>query len=82
MAGNRRTGGRMLKIGYALILIAGAGLVGFLGYRVILFLIQSPGIHPFFKALILCAGVGVILTLIGLVIEKRKEDKHVPSDDE
>ena len=55
----------MLKIGYALILIAGAGLVGFLGYRVVLFLIQSPGIHPFFKALILCAGVGVILALVG-----------------
>lgn len=72
----------MLKIGYVLILIAGAGLVGFLGYRFVLFLIQSPGIHPFFTALILCAGVGVILTLAGLVMEKRKEDKHASGDDE
>jgi len=72
----------MLKIGYALILIAGAGLVGFLGYHAVLFLIQSSGVHLLFKILILCAGVGVILTLVGLVIEKRREDKHVSSDDE
>jgi lipopolysaccharide export LptBFGC system permease protein LptF len=71
----------LLKIGCALILIAGVGLVGFVGYYVVSSLIFAPGINPFFKALILCAGVGVILTLIGLVIEKRKEDKHVPSDD-
>ena len=72
----------MLKIGYALILLAGAGLVGFAGYHAISFLIFAPGIHPFFKALILCASVGVVVTLIGLVIEKRKEGKYVPSDDE
>jgi hypothetical protein len=74
--------GLMLKIGYVLILIAGAGLVGFLGFRVVSLLIQSPGIHPFFKGLILCAGVGVILTLGGLVMEKRKEDKHASGDNE
>lgn len=72
----------MLRIGYALILLAGAGLVGFAGYHAISFLIFAPGIHPFFKALILCASVGVVVTLIGLVIEKRKEGKYVPSDDE
>ncbi|MFC2079689.1 hypothetical protein ACFLSZ_06885 [Candidatus Bipolaricaulota bacterium] len=72
----------MLKVGYVLILAAGAGLVGFAGYHAISFLIFAPGIHPFFKALILCAGVGVVLTLVGLVIERRKESKHVPSDDE
>ena len=55
----------MLKIGYALILSAGAGLVGFLGYRVVLFLIQTPSIHPFFEALLPCAGACVILTLVG-----------------
>jgi len=72
----------MLKIGYALILIAGVGLIGFVGYHAVSFLILAPGINPFFKALILCVGAGVVLTLIGLVIEKRKEDKHVPSNDE
>ena len=72
----------MLRIGYALILVAGAGLIGFVGYHAVSFLILAPGINPFFKALILCAGAGVILALIGLVIEKRKEDKHVPSNDE
>lgn len=72
----------MLKIGYALILVAGVGLIGFVGYHAVASLIFASGINPFFKALILCAGVGVIMTLIGLVIEKWKEDKHVPSDDE
>ena len=72
----------MLKIGYALILVAGTGLVGFVGYHAVSFLIFAPGINPFFKALILCAGAGVVLTLVGLVIEKRKEGKHVPRDDE
>ncbi|MFC2105765.1 hypothetical protein ACFLS0_03340 [Candidatus Bipolaricaulota bacterium] len=72
----------MLKIGYALILIAGIGLIGFMGYHAVSALIFASGINPFFKGLILCGGVGVILTLIGLVIEKRKEDKHVSSDDE
>jgi len=72
----------LLKIGYALILVAGAGLVGYAGYHAVVFLIRAPGVNLFFKALILCAGVGVIVTLIGLVIEKRREDKHVPSNDE
>ena len=72
----------MLKVGYALMLAAGAGLVGFVGYRVVSFLILAPGINPFLKGLILCAGAGIVLTLVGLVIEKRKEDKHVSSDDE
>ena len=61
----------MLKIGYALILVAGVGLIGFVGYQAVSSLILASGINPFFKALILCAGVGVILALIGLVIEKR-----------
>ncbi len=72
----------MLKIGYALILVAGVGLIGFVGYHAVSSLVFASGINPFFKALILCAGAGVILALIGLVIEKRKEDKHVSSDDE
>ncbi len=41
----------------------------------------SPN-QPILKALILCAGAGIVLTLVRLVIEKRKEDKHVPSNDE
>ena len=65
----------MLKIGYALMMLAGACAVGFVGYYVIRVLVTAPGIHPFFKVVILLAGVGVILVLIGLVRERRKEDK-------
>jgi len=72
----------MLKIGYVLILIAGVGLIGYVGYHAVSALILTSSINVFFKALILCAGVGVILALIGLVIERRKEEKHVSSDDE
>jgi hypothetical protein len=72
----------MLKIGYALMLAAGGGLVGYAGYQAIVALIRVPGVHPVIKALVLCAGAGVILTLIGLVIEKRKEDRHETGDDE
>ena len=72
----------MLRIGYVLMLVAGAGLVGFALYHIVSALISEPGISLFFKALILVAGVGIVLTLVGLVIEKRKDGKHVPSDDE
>lgn len=72
----------MLKLGYALILVAGIGLIGFAGYHAVLALIRAPDINLFFKGLILCAGIGVGLTLIGLVIERRKESKNDPRDDE
>jgi len=73
---------QMLKIGYALMLAAGAGLVGFALYHAVSLLISAPDIGLFFKVLILVAGVGIGLTLIGLVIEKRKDGEHVASDDE
>jgi len=72
----------MLKIGYGLILVAGIGLIGFAGYHAVLALIHAPNLNLFFKVLILCAGVGVGLTLVGLVIEKRKENDHAPRNDE
>jgi len=72
----------MLKVGYILILVAGIGLIGFFGYHAVAALIAATGIHPVIKGLILCACAGVILTLCGLVIEKRREDKHASSDDD
>ena len=71
----------MLKLGYALLMTAGAGAVGFIGYHVIRVLVLAPGIHPFFKAVILLAGVGVILVLIGLVRERRREERDAARDD-
>ena len=71
----------MLKIGYALLMVAGACAIGFIGYHVIRILVLAPGIHPFFKAVILLAGASVVLVLIGLVRERRREEKDAPIDD-
>ena len=72
----------MLKAGYVLMLAAGAGILGFAGYHVVLALIQAKGIPLFFRVLILVAGAGVLLTLAGLIVERRKESKHDPRYDE
>jgi len=72
----------MLRIGYALILIAAAGIIGFATYHMVLWLISAPGMGLFLKVIILVAGVGVLLTLAGLIIERWKERKDDPRDDE
>jgi len=71
----------MLKIGYGLLISAGACAVGFVGYYIIRVLVTAPGIHWFFKAVILLAGAGAILVVIGLVRERRKEERDAPIDD-
>ncbi|MBU0595388.1 hypothetical protein KJ567_01725 [Candidatus Bipolaricaulota bacterium] len=71
----------MLRIGYALMMLAGACAAGFVGYHVLRVLVTAPGIHPFFKAVILLAGLGVILVLLGLVRERRREERDAPIDD-
>ena len=70
----------MLKIGYGLMMLAGACLVGYAGYHVVRALVASPAIPTFFKGLILLAALGVIVTLIGLIRERRREDKDDPID--
>ncbi len=72
----------VLKLGYALMLTAGGGLIGYALYRIVEALVRVPGVPVWIKALILCAGAGVLLTLIGLIIERRREDKHAARDDE
>lgn len=72
----------MLKMGIALMLTAGGGLLGYAAYRVIMALLRVPGVPVWIKALILCVFAGILLTLIGLAIEKRREDKHAVGDDE
>jgi F0F1-type ATP synthase membrane subunit c/vacuolar-type H+-ATPase subunit K len=72
---------RVLKIGYGLMMLAGACLIGYAGYHVVRALVASPAIPPFFKGLILLAALGVIVTLIGLVRERRREEKDDPIDD-
>jgi len=71
----------MLKIGYGLLISAGACAVGFVACYIIRVLVTAPGIHWFFKAVILLAGAGAILVVIGLVRERRKEETDAPIND-
>ena len=70
----------MLRIGYGLMMLAGACLVGYAGYHVVRALVASPVVPVFFKGLILLVALGVVVTLIGLVRERRKEEKDDPID--
>jgi len=71
----------VLRIGYGMILLAGTCLVGYVGYHVVRVLLAAPSIPTFFKALILLAAAGVIVTLIGLIRERRREEKDASFDD-
>ena len=62
-------------------MLAGACLVGYAGYHVVRALVTSPAIPSFFKGLILLAALGVIVTLAGLIRERRKEERDAPIDD-
>ena len=71
----------MLRIGYGLLMFSGACGAAFVVYHIVRALVTAPGIHPFFKAVILLAGAGAILVMIGLIRERRKEEADAPIDD-
>lgn len=71
----------MLKIGYGMLMLAAACVVAYVAYHVIRILVLAPGIHSFFKAAILVAAVGLVLVLIGLVRERRREERDASDDD-
>ena len=70
----------MLKLGYWLMIIAGSLLGGYIAYFLIRLLIVAPGIGTFFKVVILIGAVGLIITIIGLVLERKKEGNDVSRD--
>ncbi len=71
----------MLKLGYFLMIIAGSLLGGYIAYQVIRLIVLAPGIGIFFKVVILIGIAGLVLILIGLIREKRKEEKDAAGDD-
>ncbi len=71
----------MLKIGYWLMVTAGALLAGYVAYFLIRLLVTAPGIGIFFKVVILVGAAGLILTIAGLIWERRKEEKDATGDD-
>jgi hypothetical protein len=62
-------------------MLAGAALVGFGAYHAIRLLIVSTAIGLFFKVLIPVGGVGILLTLAGLIREKVREDRDADRDE-
>ena len=71
----------MLKLGYFLMSLAGILLGGYIAYQIIRLILLAPGIGIFFKVVIMIGVAGLILILIGLIREKRKEGKDAAGDD-
>jgi len=71
----------MLKLGYWLMIVAGSLIGGYAAYFLIRLIVTAPGIGTFFKVVILIGAVGLIITIIGLIMERKKEGKNVSSDD-
>ena len=71
----------MLKIGYWLMIAAGSLIGGYAAYSLIRLIITAPGIWTFFKVVILIGVAGLIITIIGLILERRKEGSDASSDD-
>jgi hypothetical protein len=70
----------MLKLGYWLMIFAGVLLGGYAAYFVVRIIAAAPGLNLFIKAVILVGAAGLLITLIGLIIERRRE-KDDYSDD-
>lgn len=70
----------MLKLGYFLMIVAGVLLGGYAAYLVIRTVVMSPGFGLFFKVVILVGAAGLLITVVGLIIERRR-DKDDYSDD-
>ncbi len=71
----------MLKLGYWLMIVAGTLLGGYAAYFLICLIVTAPGIGTFFKVVILIGAAGLIITIIGMILERRKEGNNVSSDD-
>jgi hypothetical protein len=71
----------MLKLGYGMILLACGALVGFAIFHLFRLLFVSAGIALFFKILITIGGIGVLLTIAGLIRERFKEERDVHRDE-
>ena len=70
----------MLRLGYWLMIAAGTLLGGYAAYFLVRAIAAAPGIKLFIKVVILVGAVGLLITIVGLIIERRRE-KDDYSDD-
>jgi len=70
----------MLKLGYFLMIVAGVLFGGYAAYLIVSTVVTAPGLGVFFKVVILVGAVGLLITVVGLIIERRR-DKDDYSDD-
>jgi len=71
----------LLRIGAWLMSAAGLLIAGYAVYWLVRLLVFAPGISVFFKVAILVGGIGLLITLVGLIMERRKEAEDASSDD-
>jgi len=70
----------VVRIGYGLMLAAGTLLAGYVAVTLVRLLLSAPGIPVLFKAIILLGALGLVVTIVGLVVERRKEERHAAGD--
>ena len=70
----------MLRLGYLLMVTAGTLLGGYVAHLIVRTVATAPGLGIFFKVVILIGATGLLITVIGLIIERRRE-KDDYSDD-
>jgi len=70
----------MLRLGYWLMIAAGALLGGYAAYSLVRAIAAASGINLFIKVVILVGAAGLLITIVGLIIERRRE-KDDYSDD-
>jgi membrane protein implicated in regulation of membrane protease activity len=63
----------MLKLGYFLMIAAVVLLGGYAVYFIIHAVVTAPGLSPFFKVVILVGITGFFITIVGLILECRRE---------
>ena len=70
----------MLRLGYWLMIAAGTLLGGYAAYFLVRAIVAAPGLNLFIKVVILVGAAGLLITIVGLIIERRRE-KDDYSDD-
>ena len=70
----------MLRIGYLLMILSVALLGGYAAYFIVSAIATAPGLSLFFKIVILVGIAGFVVTLVGLIIERRRDNDDYSND--